>query len=152
MSSVINLFHLLYTAIPQGIRPVTSQLVTLATYVKYENLDLIIDIWKRKGGDLNWMEVSKLKANIWGFVTSSGLLLDVWRLLFTDRNRFSKILNVSVDKKTQPSIYFKIRDRNLKTLSRTLETHGKVLERTRGSMESLKSSTECLKSSATCLL
>ena len=38
---------------------------------------------EKKEKDLNWMD--NFKADIWRFATSSGLLLDVWRLLFTDQ-------------------------------------------------------------------
>ena len=31
------------------------------------------------------MKISKLKAALWSFVRSSGFLLDIWRLLFTDQ-------------------------------------------------------------------
>ena len=31
------------------------------------------------------MENLKIEADIWSFVSSSGILLDVWKLLFTDQ-------------------------------------------------------------------
>ena len=53
------------------------------------------------------------------FVTSSGLLLDVWMLLFTDQ--IFKILNVFIDQKTRLSIYFKTRGRAFETISQAFE-------------------------------
>ena len=51
-SSVINLINLHFInntyGIPWGTGPVTSYFVVLATCVKYPNLDLKINIWKRK--------------------------------------------------------------------------------------------------------
>ena len=81
---MIDLFYLhlstALAAIPWGTRPVTS---------KYPDLDLLTNIRKRKIGrerDLNYTETFKIKGiYIWSFATSSGLLLDVWRLFFTDK-------------------------------------------------------------------
>ena len=51
-SSVINLINLHFInntyGIPWGTGPVTPYFVVLATCVKYPNLDLKINIWKRK--------------------------------------------------------------------------------------------------------
>ena len=54
-------------AIPHGTRTVTSQFVILVTYVKYPNLDLIMNNWKRKKypekeKDLNWMGHFKIES------------------------------------------------------------------------------------------
>ena len=62
------------------------------------------------------------------------------------QTRLSKTVNVSVDQKTRPSIYFKTCGGAFETLSRAFETF-----ETKSSAESLKSSAACLKSSAGCL-
>ena len=68
---------------------------------------------KKKRFKLN----EKLKVDMWSFVTSSGLLLDVWGLLFTEQ--IIKILNVCVDQKTRP--FQKVRW-TFETLSQAFET------------------------------
>ena len=40
---LIYILSITFAAIPLGIRPVTFQFVTLAAYVKYLNMDLIIN-------------------------------------------------------------------------------------------------------------
>ena len=45
---MIYLLPIAVEAIPWGTRAASSQLVTLVTYVKYLNSDLIINIWKKK--------------------------------------------------------------------------------------------------------
>ena len=105
---MINLFNLHFTnnTCSYFLRSFTSQFVTLVTYVKYLNFWLSIQyltkkkrqrkkkkfklngFWKQISRGLDWMEI--LKADIWCFVTSSGLLLDIWRLLF--RLDFQKFL------------------------------------------------------------
>ena len=50
------------------------------------------------------------------------------------QTRLSKILNVSVDQKTRPSICFKTRGQAFETLSRAFE----ILEKTNSSDESFK--------------
>ena len=50
------------------------------------------------------------------------------------QTRLSKILNVSVDQKTRPSICFKTRSQAFETLSRAFE----ILEKTNSSDESFK--------------
>ena len=44
------------------------------------------------------------------------------------QTRLSKTLNVFVDQKTRPSIYFKTCGRAFETLSRAFETLGRVFE------------------------
>ena len=56
LESSVWLIFLIYilsatiAATPKGTRPVISQFVALVTYLKYPNLDLITNIWKRKNG------------------------------------------------------------------------------------------------------
>ena len=67
---MINLFHLDFTnntcshSLKHQLHP---NLLHYFTFLKYLNLDLIINIWKRKktrkkGRDLNWMKGSKLES------------------------------------------------------------------------------------------
>ena len=60
---VIYILPTAVEAVPWGTRAVLSQLVTLVTYVKYLNSDLIINIWKKKKTEmekkreeLGWMK------------------------------------------------------------------------------------------------
>ena len=87
---------------------------------------------KKKRFKLN----EKLKVDIWSFVTSSGLLLDVWGLLFTEQ--IIKILNVCVDQKTRPNICFKKRGGTFETLSQAFQTLGQAFEKLSWAFESLR--------------
>ena len=54
-------------------RLVTSQFVALVTYVKYPNLDLIINIWKRKRLKMNvkfqgWKQISEVLLRVQAFI------------------------------------------------------------------------------------
>ena len=92
-----------------------------------------------------------MKEGIWSFLTSSGVLLDVSRLLFTDR--LTKTLHVSVDQKIRLSICFKLCGRAFETLSWALDTLGRAFEsqeKIKCLPESWKSSADCLESSAEC--
>ena len=44
------------------------------------------------------------------------------------QTRFSKILNLSIDQKTRPSIWFKTRGRAIETLRQAFETLGRAFE------------------------
>ena len=57
---------------------------------------------------------------------SSGLLLNVWGLLFTEQ--ISKTLNVSVNQKTRQSICLKTCGGAIEMLSHVFETLGRVFQ------------------------
>ena len=63
-------------------------------------------------------------------------LLDVRRLLFTDQ--IIKTLNMSVDQKTRPSIYFKTCGRTFERLSRAFETFDRAFKALGRAFESLR--------------
>ena len=73
---MIYLLPIAVEAIPWGTRAASSQLVTLVTYVKYLNSDLIINIWKkniemeREEKEIVWIKVSKQKVEMWSFAKS----------------------------------------------------------------------------------
>ena len=74
---------------------------------------------------------------------SSGLLLNVWGLLFTEQ--ISKTLNVSVNQKTRQSICLKTCGGAIEMLSHVFETLGRVFQ---GLRENLKLSWEFESSTA----
>ena len=67
------------------------QNLSLAKYLMLVTATLIISIWKgkrereKKKEFLTESKISKWKADIWSLFTSSWLLLDVWRLSFTNQ-------------------------------------------------------------------
>ena len=67
------------------------QNLSLAKYLMLVTATLIISIWKgkrereKKKEFLTEWKISKWKADIWSLFTSSWLLLDVWRLSFTNQ-------------------------------------------------------------------
>ena len=89
---LIKVLPITLEASPKGTSIATSQFATLVMLVMLVNLDLIINIWKRKNGREirkriklngrfeNWKQISEAL-----FQVQSGFLLDVWSLLFTDQ-------------------------------------------------------------------
>ena len=95
-----------------GTRPVTSQFFFFFFFISC--ICKIPKFWfnnqylkKENKAEKKELKISKWKADIWSFVTSSGLLLKVWKLLFTYRPDILEILNVSVDQRTRRSFCLK---------------------------------------------
>lgn len=94
-------------------RPVTYRLVALVTYAKYLYFGQIIN-------------TLKLKTDMSSSVKSSGISLDVCKLLFIEQ--FSRIFNVSVNQKTRSSICFQTFGRPFQTLGRAVQILNSAFE------------------------
>ena len=76
--------------------------------------------FKLNGKFQNWKQISEVLSRVQSFYwMHEGCLLHF---------RLSKILNVSVDQKARPSIYFKKCGRAFETLNRAFETLGRAFE------------------------
>ena len=79
------------------------------------------------------MEISTIESRYLKLSNEFAVVITCMKSAFL-QTRLSKILNVSVDQKTRPSICFKTRGQTFETLSRAFE----ILEKTNSSDESFK--------------
>ena len=146
--SLVLLIFLVYilpatlAAFPSGTRPVMFQFVALVTYVKYPNLDLIINIWKRKKRQRKkkeWIENFKIENSYLKLCHKFRAFIRCMKAAFY-RPDYQKILMCPLIKRLGRAFVSKHAAEPLKHSARLLRIYEKT-----------KSSAECLESSYACL-